>query len=137
MTSIDTFLDSFENPEDYIFFKSNTELLYSTVKEGEYIIILKTSHPDFEIKENDDIIYINEEGDLAYSKIRYSTSLGSTKKYYTAKGNNKINFNPIYESQIVGKIIKIVDNNLWNSISINMWDISIHQLNVNALITDN
>lgn len=43
---------------------------------------------------------------------------------------------PIYENQIIGKVIGNVDNNLWNTISMKIWDISIHNLNVKALFTN-
>ena len=136
MTSMDTFLDSFENSEDYVFFRSDSELLHSAVKDGDYIVILKSSHPDFDVKENDNIIYIKDEGDLACSNVNYIRYIGSTKKFYTSYEGDKINFNPIYEPQVVGKVVKIVDNNFWNSMSIKIWDVSIHDLNLNALSPD-
>ena len=137
MTSIETFLDSFENPDDYICLKSNSNLLQSTANNGEYIIIQKSSHPDFKIKENDNIIYIKDKGGLACNRVHHSSYIGSMKKYYTTDENKKISYNHIYEPQIVGKIVNIVENNLWNSISMKIWDISIHALNLNVFLTNN
>jgi len=134
ITSMDTFLDSFENPEDYICLNSNSKLLHSTnTKEG-YLIIQKTSHPDFKIEESDTIIYIKKEGGLACSRVYHYSYIGPTKKYFTDNTDDKISFNPVYEPQIVGKVVKIVDNNIWNSISIKIWDISIHDLNLHSYL---
>ena len=88
------------------------------------------------IKEKDNIVYLKGKGELACSRIHHSIYIGAIKKYYTTDENNKINSNPIYENQIVGKIVKIVDNNLWNTISMKIWDISINELNVNALFAE-
>ena len=134
--SMETFLDSFENPDYYICFESNSNLIQSAAKDGDYIIIQKSSHPDFKIKEKDNIIYLKGKGELACSRIHHSIYIGAIKKYYTTDENNKISSNPIYENQIVGKIVKIVDNNLWNTISMKIWDTSIHELNVNALFAE-
>ena len=133
--NMETFLDSFENPDCYICLESNSNLIQSAAKDGDYIIIQKSSHPDFKIKEKDNIIYIKGKGELVCNRVHHSSYIGAIKKYYTTDENNKISSNPIYENQIVGKIVKIVDNNLWNTISMKIWDISIHELNVNALFT--
>jgi len=136
LLSMDTFLDSFEKSEYYICLEGKNDLIQSTAKDGDYIIIQKSTHPDFKIEDNDNIIYIKDKDHLICSKIHHSNCIGSIKRYYTTDENNKISNDPIYEVQIVGKIVKIVDNNLWNSISMKIWDISIHELNVNAMFTD-
>jgi len=134
--SMETFLDSFENPDFYICVESNNNLIQSAANDGDYIIIQKSSHPEFNLENNDNIIYIKNQGGLASELIHHTNSIGGIKRYYTTDENNELNEKPIYEGQIVGKIVKIVDNNLWNSISIKIWDISIHQLNINALLTE-
>jgi SOS-response transcriptional repressor LexA len=134
--SMDTFLDSFEKPEYYICLEGKNNLIQSAAKDGDYIIIQKSTHPDFKINDDDNILYIKDKDQLACSRIDHSSCIGSIKRYYITDENNKVSNSPIYEVQIVGKIVKIVDNNLWNSISMKIWDVSIHELNINAMFTN-
>ena len=134
--SMGTFLDSFENPEFYICVESDNNLIQSAANDGDYIIIQKSTHPGFIIDNNDNIIYIKNHGELACETIHHTNFIGGIKRYYTTDENNQLNEKPIYEGQIVGKIVRIVDHNPWNSISIKIWDVSIHQLNINALLTE-
>lgn len=131
---IETFFDSFEQPEYYICIENKNNIVQSSAQEGDFIIIQKSSHPSFEINDNDDIIYVKEGGNLVCSRIHHSIKIGSIKKYYTVNENNQVSNNPIYEFQIAGKIIKTVESNPWNSLSIKIWDISIRELNINALL---
>ena len=135
MVGIDIFLDSFENPEQYICLQDKDNLFGLNTKNGEHIIIQKSSHPDFNIREEDLIIYCKIDGDLVCDKIYSINNVGALKRYYTIDEND-ITSQPIYEVQILGKIINIVDNNIWNSISIMVWETSIHNLNVRALTND-
>lgn len=136
MIGIDTFLDSFENPEYYICLQDKDNSLGLNTKNGEYIIIQKSSHPNFNIKKSDSVIYCKKGGDIACNRIHHINSIGAIKGYYTTKEND-VTSQPIYESQIVGKIINVVDGNIWNSISLKIWETSIHNLNLRALLTDN
>ena len=54
---MDAFLDSFENPDHYICLKDKNNVYGSKTKTGEYMIIQKSSHPDFNVKKSDTIIY--------------------------------------------------------------------------------
>ena len=97
--SMDTFLDSFENPEFYICIDSNNHLIQSAANDGDYIIIQKSSHPEFNLENNDNIIYIKNQGELACELIHHTNFIGGIKRYYTTDENNQLNEKPIYEGQ--------------------------------------
>jgi hypothetical protein len=132
---LDTFLDSFENPEFYLCFQDEDNLLGTNTKNGEHVIIQRSTHPDFDVKKSDSIIYCKNTGEMTCSKIEIVNKMGSFEKYYTVDDNYKTSY-PIYEEQIIGKVVNIVDDNLWNSISISVWEASINNLNVRALVSD-
>jgi hypothetical protein len=123
------FLDSFENSSNYICIQDK-ENIFNSNTEGDYLIIQKTSHPDFNIKKSDSIIYYNRDGNITFTKINQISSIASIKKYHS-----DFEKNGIFEDQILGKIIEIVDENIINSISIKVWETSINKLNIRALIT--
>ena len=50
------------------------------------------------------------------------------------KENNAKSF---YETSVVGKVVGVIDNNIWNSLSLKTWDMSINNLNIRALFTNN
>lgn len=127
------FLDSFENPKYYLSIENNK--LFGVDTNEKILIIQKSSHPDFIVENNDDIIYFTKNGDILCSKVYEINSINTKNKFYTVNYNNLHN-KIIYENQIIGKIIKIIDNNIWNSISLRFWDISIHNLNIIALINN-
>lgn len=134
--SVDTFFDSFEKPEFYICFENKNNQIQSATQQGDYIIIQKATHPDFTVNKNDNIIYARVGGELVCSRVHHTIQIGSIKKYYTVDENNQISKNPVYDVQIAGKIVKTVNGNIWNSISIKVWDLSIHELNINALMSN-
>jgi hypothetical protein len=119
---LDSFLDSFENPEYYVLLKQNDK----------NTIIQKSNHPDFSVKSGDVLLYYKDTGELASKKVYMINSIGPIKRYSGLSDEE----HPLFEPQVVGKIIKQTDNNLINSISINLWDISIHSLNIRALISN-
>jgi len=134
LIGFDNFIDSFENHEYYIFLQ-NDEILASKTGNENYIIIIKSSHPNFKIKDNDIILYWGNDGEIASNKIKKIDTYGSIKKYRIIDNEN-IDTKTIFENQIIGKIINNIDNNIWNSISLKIWDISIQKLNLNSFITN-
>lgn len=132
LMTMEQFIDSFENPDHYISIQNNN-IIESTSSQGHYIIIQKSTYPNFEINENDEIIYFDNNGEIKYSTIIHTSKIGRIKQYY-ALNENEIDTESIYENQIIGKVIINIENNLWNTISIKTWDIAIHQLNINNLI---
>ena len=131
----ETFLDSFEKPDSYYLMQGDSNSFNLNIKEGSYIIFQKTTNADTEVNEGDTIIYYKSNGELSCKKVYQINSIGAVKKYQTIDNSNKDTDNAIYENQIIGKIVKIVDNNIWNVMSMKIWDISIHTYNINALFT--
>jgi len=134
LIGMNNFLDSFENSEYYLFLE-NEGLFASKTTDEEYIIILKSSHPDFKIEEDDSIIYWRNDGEIVCNKIKMTDTFGALKKYQPID-NNDITDKSIYENQIIGKVINIIDNNIWNSISLKIWEISIQKLNFNSFFNN-
>lgn len=62
-------------------------------------------------------------------KIFDIKGVGRYTKYHINRESNN-NEKPIFKSQIIGKVIKVVDGNIWSELSIKIWEITIHNLNV-------
>lgn len=118
---LETFLDSYERPEYYIVVESKED----------YKIIQKSSHPEFTIGNEDIVYFYQENGEITHDKICEINAIGPFKKYYTSK-----NETPIFEQQIIGKIIKEFDESPINTLSIKTWELSIYNLNLRAIILD-
>jgi len=129
---IDSFIDSFENPENYILI--NNEKFSSDIFQSEekYIIIQKNSHPDFNIDKKDKVIYFTETGEICSSQILDITATGAYFKY-KIKNHEDINSESIYNYQIIGKIIKTIDDGFLNTLSLKLWEASISNININQL----
>lgn len=136
LAGIDTFLDSFENTEHYAYIQSQRNSMEPNIKEGDYIILQKSSHPNFTIKQQDMILYCKDNGETVYQRVHHINCIDTVKRYHIIDNNNNHADKPIYENQIIGKVVSIVDNNLWNIISIKIWEVSIHNLNIGALFTN-
>jgi uncharacterized membrane protein len=120
------FLDSFENPDCYICLQDNDNSLGLKENIGDYIIIQRSSHPEFEVENTDFVLYYDFNGELTCNKVDSISAINSINRY-------KITDELIYPQQIVGKVINVIDDNIWNSISITIWDTSINSLNLRAL----
>ncbi len=80
------------------------------------------------------VLYYDEQGSIEIDEIQKISAVGSFKTYYL---NNKTNNNkPILTNQIIGKVIIKVDNNILNTISLKIWDLSIHSLNIKAFFSN-
>ena len=130
----DVFYDSFDHPESYIYVKSNN-LDVNTNHEG-YLIIQKTSHQDFSLSKGDIILYLKEGGSLVCQRVYCTAKKTGIDRYYTLDSQDNINENPVYDYQVIGKIVRIVDDNVWNGFSLKIWDMSINNLNAAALFTN-
>lgn len=136
MLSLDVFLDSFENPEQYIFIENDQQIIESNVNEGDYILIQKASHPSFEVNEKDIIIYYEYNSGLVCNKVYQTHYLGATRRYYIENNNGEITDNPVHDAQVIGKVINFIDDTIWNQLSIKLWDASINNLNFHAVFSD-
>ncbi|UCC20505.1 MAG: hypothetical protein JSV62_04235 [Promethearchaeota archaeon] len=132
ITGVDIFLDSFKNPESYCYFKSSNEIKGIKNQDKSYLIIQNIVHPDFDIQKNDVILYCNLKGEIIYSQMIQINGVDYFKKYYIDE-ENAIN-NSILNCQIVGKIIKKVESNIWNYLSLSLWEISTDYLNIERVI---
>jgi len=113
-----TFIDSFEAPDNYIVYKSDNE----------YLVIQKATHPEYEVQKNDDVLHYENTGDISIDKINEIRATGSIEVYY-AQANNCT----IFENQVIGKVIKTIDENIITTISVNIWEFSIKHLNIGVL----
>jgi hypothetical protein len=124
---IDTFLDSFQNPEKYQFLQHlNTD----QIKDRDtHVIIQKSSHPDFHVTYGDAIVYFEESYGFQYGKIDLvSTELQNTI-YYIISETEEIQHQPVFEHQVVGKVISSVDTSFWNTLSLDLWMTVITRIN--------
>lgn len=135
LIGMDVFIDSFENPESYQYFKSS-KMDIGTVYEG-YLVIQRSSHPHFSISIGDTLFYLKDEGGLGCQPICRITNGGSMKKYYVVTFDGRMDTAPIYDYQVIGKVVNSFDNNAWNKLSLTVWDASINNLNAVALFTNN
>ena len=79
-------------------------------------------------------IYLTNNNELACNRVYHVSSIGTFKRYHT-QDIESIGHH-VLENQVLGKVIKVVDDNIWNSISISIWEISINNINVRALFTE-
>jgi len=131
---LNVFLDSFEKPEYYLCIENN--FLYGAETNTQYLVLQKSSYPDFNVEKNDEIIYFGNNGNILFSKVFEVNSVNTENKFYSVNSDNVLR-GVIYEKQIIGKVVKTIDDNILNLISIKFWDISIHNLNVNSILTNN
>lgn len=134
LIGVDTFLDSFQHPESYQFLKSDAMNLPD--KKGEYLVIEKPTHQDYSLVKGDNILYYTKDGSLQCRTI-YQTHLHQgVKTYYTTTVHEDDLDGPIYDYQIIGKIKGFIEDNIWNALSLQVWDLSIDNLNAVALFTN-
>lgn len=131
---METFLDSFDNVESYQYFKGS--LLDRDDLDSKYVVLQKSTHPEFSILTGDEIFYLKDEGGLMCRKVYSINNQGSTNRYYIINFEGDANDEPVYKSEILGKVVSVVDNNIWNALSLKAWDVSINNLNAAALFTD-
>jgi hypothetical protein len=130
---LELFLDTFDNSQNYVCIQDKNND-FETSTNGNYIIIQKSSHPDFIIKKSDHIIYCDYEGEISYSKVSNINSIASVKRYHVEGEESEKGECVLFQNQIIGKIVKIIDDNILNTISMKIWEISIHNLNVRSLL---
>lgn len=131
---LETFLDSFENSEYYFCFQDEEGLYGAYTKDNEYVIVQGSRHPDFTVSKDDFIIYSTDKDEIVCNRVYRIRSIGTIKKYQTLDQKSFSQY--VLENQVLGRVVKVVDNNLWNSISITLWEISINSLNIRAILTE-
>lgn len=126
---METFLDSFENSESYQFLNNNGLNAVFT-KENSYIILQKTDHPKFCLKESDTVLYSSMDGQISCDKINNVHTIGAINKYEVNGNDIKEYSETVYPDQIIGKVVNIVDKNIWNKLSLEIWSITIENSNI-------
>ena len=129
---IDAFLDSFENPESYTYIKKSDSISGIVTNQEKYIIIQKSGHPHFEVKETDTVLYFNFEGCLTCNEIIEINGVGTFARYYIEEDNDSEKL--VFNNQIVGKVIKVLDDNIISDLSLKIWEISIGNLNIESIM---
>lgn len=130
---IETFLDSFRNPDSYQCIK--TDKIPSSNAHGGFILVKKAVHENYSIRERDTILYYTTHDTIQQKVVYKIVSQNGVKRYYTISSNNDDLTGPIYDHQIIGKIKGWGENTVWNSLCIHIWDFSIESLNVIALFS--
>jgi hypothetical protein len=133
LVGIDTFIDSFNHPSSFLYLKN--EKLHSLDAKAEYIILEQPTYQGFSIQEGDHIIYHTNKESLQQNIVNQVKSDNGITTYYTTSYTDDYN-GPIYEQQIVGKVIGRSEDNIWNTLCLQLWDLSINNLNVVALFSD-
>jgi len=104
------------------------------VKAG-YIILEQPTYQGFSIQEGDHILYYTMKDSLQQNIVyQVESDDGNTIYYITSYTDNYDG--PIYEHQIVGKIIGTSEDDIWNTLCLLLWDLSINNLNAFALFSD-
>jgi hypothetical protein len=135
LLGIDTFLDSFQHPTAYQYVKYDKK--DGSNQNNVYIILEKPIHQEDSIAQGDIILYRSTESTIK-CRIVYSTEVQHGEKiYYTTTFNEDDLDGPIFNSQILGKSTGIIEDNLWNALSVYIWGLVIQNLNTIAFFTDN
>ena len=126
---LETFLDSFENPEAYLCLKNSDRITGIDTSDENFFIIQRKNHPEFNIQESDTVIYCKIDGEISCSKIFDVKGAGTYTRYYVEDESDNED-KTIFKTQIIGKVLKEVDDNIWAQLSIKIWELSIHNLNI-------
>jgi hypothetical protein len=127
LIGIDTFIDSFNHPGSYYYIKNND--VTSMNPATGYIIIEKPTDQTSTIREGDSILCHTIKNTLQQRIVSQIHTKDGITTYYTTSYNESIDA-PIYESQIIGKIIGTSEDNIWYELCLQAWEISIEKLNI-------
>ncbi len=133
LVGIDTFIDSFKHPGSFYYIKN--EKIHCMDVNGGYTILEKPTYQGFSIGEGDQILYHTIKDTLQQRIVYQIKSDDGIKTYYTTSNTDNTE-GPIYEHQIIGKIIGRSEDNIWNSLCLQLWDLSIDNLNALTLFSD-
>lgn len=128
---IDTFIDSFKYPNSYVYIKNNRIDIFDTTPG--YILLEKPTHQGYTINEGDTILYQTKTETVQRTVIQATSSENGLRRYYTMNQNKEDIDGPVHDYQIIGTIKAKFEDNIWNSLCIQIWEISINNLNAMAL----
>lgn len=131
LIGIDTFIDSFHHPESYLILKNERSEIPGLY--AGYIILEKPTNQDYHIKQGDVILYYSLDNELQQQIVSMQNYEQGINTYYTILEDRLDG--PIYDQQIIGKIKGNLDENIWNALCVQIWDLSIDKLNLVALFS--
>ena len=100
-----------------------------------YIILEKPTEQGFSVGEGDQILYQSMKDRLQQRTVyQIKSNDGITTYYIVASGTDNYE-GPIYKHQIIGKIIGNLNDTIWNSFCLQIWELSIDYLNAMALFS--
>jgi hypothetical protein len=132
LVGFDTFIDSFHHPNSYLYMKNDN--IQSINGRGGYLILEKPCYQGYEIAEGDTILYHTHDT-VQQTIVSHILVEQGLKTYYVTPNDEDDAASPIYEQQIIGKIKGMLDDNPWNIICLQIWDLSIDNLNTVALFS--
>jgi len=132
LLGIDTFIDSFHHPSSYLYIKNDN--IQSIDGKSSYLILEKPCYQGYKIEEGDTILYHTHDS-IQQSLVSRILVEQGLKTYYITMGDEDDTKGPIYEQQIIGRITGRLDDNLWNIICLQIWDLCIDNLNTVALFS--
>lgn len=133
LIGMEAFIDSFKHPNSIISIKS--EKIPGMESERGYIILEQPSYQGFSIGEGDRILYQTKKDTLQQNVVSSIKSNDGRRTYYTTSYSDA-NTGPIYDHQIIGKIIGRSGDNLWISLCLQFWKVSIDRLNIHAFFPE-
>jgi hypothetical protein len=128
----EAFIKSFQHPDIYQCLKTS-EATRDSIPKGYLLLETPTDQP-FIIKHGDVILYRSEKGNVKCELVSSIIFRQGVKIYYTTTPYKDDIMGPIYENQILGKVTKTIDDNIWNTFCLQIWDFSIKSLNAYTLL---
>lgn len=129
---LDTFIDSFEHTNSYSYLQNTITTNNAHTQQKTILFIQRTSHPAFAIEPHDTILYHSSQG-IQYNKVTSINKQHELNLYTIQTKDTTIQ--RVYPSDVIGKVITTIDDNLWNELSIILWETSVSSLNIRALFT--
>jgi hypothetical protein len=128
LMGINMFLTSFQHPDVYQYLKIQNAANRALPKG--YLLLETPTSQEFLIHNGDTILYRTGEGVVKCESVLSVELHHGTTVYYTMTSAQDDIKGPVYDAQILGKVTRIIDDNLWNAICLRLWEFSIQHLNV-------
>jgi hypothetical protein len=135
LLGINTFLDTFKHPDSFLYIKGDK--LGLSEKNPTYYVLQKQTNGNPSICEGDSILYRTTANTLHCNIVYDIKTQQGTATYYTTNANENTLDGPIFQSQILGKVTGTIDDNIWNALSLQVWDLSRANLNAVSLLSNN
>lgn len=130
----DAFFNSFDHPDAYLYVKSSK--LTTDIYHNKYFIIEKLTQNDAPLTRGDNIVYLQDNGNIQCHEIYALDKKPGMEPFYLLDPPSNDSDNVVYNYQIIGKVVGVIDNNFWNVFSLKIWDLSINNINAAALFTN-